>query len=123
MGRQIKRSHIDRAKLHEVVVTSDELNRYTRDKARALVRLARAHFNSKQVATNEWRTSETTPPKYVRSFSIAKVARARRGYAWEARNNDPAATWVEYGAHAGGKTLVLRYYPFTTAIKTLGAFS
>jgi hypothetical protein len=31
-------------------------------------------------------------------------------------NTDPKANWVEFGAHAGGKTPVLNYRPLTTAM-------
>lgn len=52
---------------------------------------------------------ESTPPTlYAQSF---KLRRVRRGLARAVQvyNDDPTAEWVEFGAHAGGKTPVLKY--------------
>lgn len=60
----------------------------------------------------------TAPTFYVKSF---KIRRIRRGAiaAWQAYNDDPTALWVEFGAHAGGKTPVLKYRPYGKAIMSL----
>lgn len=80
--------------------------------------LAIADFNRQQRFDNEWRISETTPPKYVASFELDVYA-DRGGLKFRFLNTDPAASWVEYGAHAGGRTFVLRYKPMTHALESM----
>jgi hypothetical protein len=58
------------------------------------------------------------PILYVRSFKIRRV-RKRAVASWEAYNDDPTALWVEFGAHAGGKTAVLKYHPYGRALESL----
>lgn len=87
--------------------------------AQELMDTAKVVFLARQRADNESRTSEFTPPKYINSFQINKLKRLR-GVAWEVRNIDPGATLVEYGAHAGGQTFVLRYKPLTVALEIIG---
>jgi hypothetical protein len=113
-------ARVDQSKLHLVADKSPELERLTRKHAREIMDKAKAVFLARQVASNEWRTSATTPPKYIRSFRIEKFQKKLSGYAWIVRNVDPASSWVEYGAHAGGRTLVLRYYPLKTALVAQG---
>lgn len=55
---------------------------------------------------------EDTPPiEYPNSF---KLKRVRQGLIRGVRisNTDPTAEWVEFGAHAGGTTPVLKYRVF-----------
>lgn len=63
-----------------------------------------------------WRPSETSPPKYAESFELRKLGRI-----WRLVNKDPGAIWVEFGAHAGGVTSVLKYKPMRTALDMLEA--
>lgn len=63
-----------------------------------------------------FRPSPTSPPRYEQSFVKAKVGRT-----WWLINNDPGALWVEFGAHAGGRTLVLKYRPLGLALDSVSA--
>ena len=109
------RVDVDHAKLRMVADTSPELSREVREKAQGISIKAQAVFRARQHMSNEWRLSETTPPKYIRSFKLERLQKAK-GYSWVVVNTDPAAAWIEYGAHAGGRTFVLRYYPLKTAL-------
>jgi hypothetical protein len=111
---------VDQAKLRGVVNTSSEMNELLRNNAREITIKARAIFVSRNRKDNEWRTSETTPPKYVNSFAIERLNKGDT-FSWIAKNTDPAAAWVELGAHAGGRTFVLRYYPLKLAVQAQGA--
>lgn len=86
-------------------------------------------LNSRQVQTEVYKTGErfitkaialyesvdkeedTPPILYSAHFGIRVVARALVE-AIQVYNDDPTAEWVEFGAHAGGKTRVLRYRIF-----------
>lgn len=62
---------------------------------------------------------ESQPPIfYVSSFKVRRVFNGRR-FVWQAYNDDPTALWVEFGAHAGGKTPILRYRPYGKALESL----
>lgn len=111
---------VDQAKLRAVVSESSDMNTLLRDNAREIVIKAQAIFTSRNRKDNEWRTSETTPPKYISSFAIERI-NTINGFSWAAKNTDPAAAWVEYGAHAGGRTFVLRYFPLKLAVQAQGA--
>jgi len=97
-------------------------NEYVRAKAEEIKRVAIAYFESVQVSDNEWRLSETTPPKYVASFKLRRI-KTVRAFKWRVINDDPGALFVEYGAHAGGRTFVLRYKPMTRALDIVAASS
>jgi len=109
------RVEVDRAKLRAIPDVSPELDNLLREKAHGISMKAQAVFRARQRMSNEWRLSETTPPKYIRSFKLERIQKAR-GHSWIVVNTDPSAAWIEYGAHAGGRTLVLRYYPLKTAL-------
>ncbi len=94
---------------------SPQMARLLHRKATEINRRAKLVFISRQIPTNEGDTSQTTPPKYLNRFSVEKIERAR-GVVYRSKNTDPAAKWVEYGAHAGGETKVLEYAPFRTAL-------
>lgn len=49
--------------------------------------------------------------QYVSSFQVLP-----NGDSYVLYNGDSETFWVEYGAHAGGKTFVLGYAPMRTAI-------
>ena len=98
--------------LNTILQTDPRADAYVKSRARLITLAAAADFERQQVQRNEWRISETTPPKYIKSFGLRKIHRAI-GLLWQAYNDDPAAMWVEYGAQAGGVTYVLRYKPLT----------
>lgn len=106
----------DKAALRSVANDSRPLNVMVSRKAHDINRAAATAFRTRQIISNEMDMSQTTPPKYIREFRVRKIQRAK-SYSWIALNEDPAAEWVEYGAHAGGRTLVLRYRPYTIALE------
>lgn len=53
---------------------------------------------------------------YLGSFEIK-----RRGKHFIVTNTDDTAFWVEFGAHAGGKTEVLGYAPLRRSLDTLAS--
>lgn len=96
-------------------VSSPGYHAFAVSRAEALKDAATAVFNSAELKHNQWRTSETTPPRYLQSWKIE-----REGDDIWLTNEDPAAMWVEFGAHAGGETPVLRYKPLTRALEIVG---
>src|SRR5690554_2228926 len=113
MPRNLK---IDRAALLRIAQDSPSYDAYARAKAIELRDTAIMVFNTQQVRFNEFRTSETTPPKYVTAWEIK-----REGAVHYLINTDRSAMWVEFGAHAGGETPVLRYKPLTRALDIVSA--
>lgn len=111
---------INQQALEQVARDSAQLQALTKRKAEQVCDVARDIFNASQRGDNELRTSETTPPKYVFSFQVVFVP-TPVGWRWEARNDDPGAVFVEYGAHAGGETAVLRYRPLGRALDIVAA--
>lgn len=92
--------------------------RYHRNASRKLTQMrARAIqiFESQvKTAPENWRSSETSPPRYAASFRIE-----RRGAKWILKNIDPGALWVEFGALAGGTTPVLKYRVFAKTVDSM----
>ena len=74
---------------------------------------AKAIFRRRR-KTSQRNRSETSPPAYIESFFVRKV-----GKDWWFGNSDPGALWVEFGAHAGGKTFVLKYRPLGLALDAI----
>lgn len=114
---KVKKTHVNvhPEKLWLVLHTDPRMDAYGHFVATEIKDAAIAVFSGSQRWDNEWRLSETTPPKYIKSFKIRKLKRIR-GLAWKVVNEDPGAVWVEFGAHAGGETFVLRYRPLGRAI-------
>lgn len=110
---------IDRFALERVVSLDPRADKYMKRQVEGINKRARTIFLSIQRNDNEWRISETTPPKYAASFKTRKLMRGRQAY-WQAYNDDPASPWVEYGARAGGRTPVLGYKPYSKALGGLG---
>jgi hypothetical protein len=107
------RVRIDNMALGRVMNTSSKTDAVVKFHAEKIAASARLIFQSIERKDNEWRVSETTPPDYAKSFVVKKMAMAR----WVVANTDPAAIWVEYGAHAGGRTFVLGYRPLTKGLQ------
>lgn len=108
------RIRLNRAAFIPALEESPLWHRYASETADRIIDLAKETYQRRQVTYNEDRTSETTPPKYMKSFY-----KKREGINWIAGNEDEAAMWVEFGAHAGGQTPVLKYKPLTTALDIL----
>lgn len=113
---------IDPVAMRRVARDSPRLDEVIKRKADGIRDHALAVFAARQRADNEWRTSITTPPKYASSFFVSKITQGDK-YAWEVRNIDPGAQFVEFGAHAGGRTPVLGYRPLTIAMAAAGLAS
>lgn len=109
------RVHIDESKLRHVIFNAPGLDPLLKKKADQLISRAKRIYIQIEVKGNEWRTSETTPPKYLQSFKALRLARGK----WVVKVTDPGAIWVEYGAHAGGITPVLGYKPLTKALGSM----
>lgn len=109
------RVNINRAAFAAVATSSSGYYAYAESRAEVLKSAAEGVFNTEEHKHNQWRTSETTPPKYLQSWKIE-----RDGNNVYLINEDPAAMWVEFGAHAGGETPVLRYKPLTRALEIVG---
>lgn len=103
---------INAAAVRTAAVKTSGYHSYAVSRAEALKDAAEAVFKAQEETHNQGRTSETTPPKYLRSWKIE-----REGDDVFLTNEDPAAMWVEFGAHAGGETPVLRYKPLTRALE------
>lgn len=100
---------VDPKKLRKVVATSPKYKSYSFRVATKIKGAAIFVFESQQRKDNEWRLSNTTPPKYVASFRLEW-----RGLtsSWRVINDDPGWNWVEYGTHpGGGSTFIMRYRP------------
>lgn len=104
----------------KILDTSPQLDGMLHARALEILEEAKRIFNIQQRHDNEWRTSETTPPKYIQSFRLRRVRNLRAGPGYRVINDDPGALWVEFGAHAGGKTFVLKYRPLGRALTIVG---
>lgn len=107
--------NIDPAALRAIADQSPILDEMVAAVARKGVRFAKEAFEAVQRQDNEWRLSETTPPKYLGSFFTRRIKNGVHQYG----NDDSAWVWVEYGAHAGGRTEVLDYRPLGRSIDRL----
>lgn len=116
MGRMI--ININQDALDRITIEDPRMRLYVRELGEKFIALAIADFERQQHHDNEFLTSETTPPKYVESFEIEIWAEGSK-LKYRFINRDPGAGWVEYGAHAGGKTFVLRYKPMTHALEAM----
>jgi hypothetical protein len=89
----------------EIMLNKPELQAILHVKAEEFVTIARGIFEGHS-------QHDPFPPVYY-STSF-KVRGVRDGLVRGVRilNSDPTAVWVEFGAHAGGKTPVLRYRVF-----------
>ncbi len=111
--------NIDIAKLDVLMRESDDLDDLVKDKAQLINKTAAGVFETEEVKGNEFRTSETSPPKYLASFKTKRNGALSGKGHWIAYNDDPGAVWVEVGARAGGTTPVLKYRPFGRSLDLL----
>ena len=110
---------IDPAKIEEAMWASTGTAEYLEDIARRINEAAAAVFTAEEVKTNEERLSATTPPKYLDSFKVVRAEVPGGRFSFLALNDDPGALWVEVGAHAGGRTRVLKYRPYGRAMDAI----
>lgn len=114
---------IDISKLEDVMWDSQELNELLKAKAQEINEIAADIYLVQKVKTREVPSKDTPPSRYIDSFKTKRVnmLNSRKSYEWIAFNDDPQASWIEFGAHAGGKTLVLKYRPYGRAVDILRA--
>ncbi len=86
---------------------------------RKLDNLADRHISmAKRIYLSQAHDPNTVSPYYAGSF---KKIRSRY-LDYEARqviNTDPMWLWIEFGAHAGGRTPILKYRPMSRAMDEL----
>jgi hypothetical protein len=105
--RGLNFSKVTHAAFESFLKRSPEVDQTTKKVAEKIMRKAREIF------INEVRhTHPVTPPPYAESFKLQRIRRGK----WRVVNTDPAALWVEFGAHAGGVTMVLGYRPLGRAV-------
>jgi hypothetical protein len=109
-------------KLRRVIETDKRYQAYSFRVASRIKAAAISVFNVRQRKDNEWRLSNTTPPKYIASFRIEWHRVMLRHYVI---NDDPGWHWVEYGTHPGGNpnNFVMRYRPLGRALDIVAATS
>lgn len=112
--------YIDPVRVRKVLANSTEYRVYSHRVATRIKDAAMTVFSRAQRWDNEWRLSETTPPKYLASFRIEwhKATITHRMI-----NGDPGWNLVEYGAHPGGHphVFVLRYRPLARGLDIVAA--
>lgn len=113
MAYRVGTPKLDGKKMVQVLNTTGRYEKYAKGQLERLRELAIDVFREREVG-GPWRPSETSPPKYVEVFVLRKV-----GLNYRLVNRDPGANWVEWGAHAGGVTPVLKYAPMRTALDRL----
>ena len=93
----------DSADIKEKLLNSAGLQFALHAKGHEFIQIAQAIFNAESV-----HDPEDLTPTYNESWEIRDIHRllVKAIQVW---NTDPTAEWVEFGAHAGGKTRVLRY--------------
>lgn len=117
MAKAVVRIH--RTALRRIIETDPRAAALVRRKAIEVVEAAKAVFDISQRWDNESETSQNTPPKYRESFYVERMNQP--GVVYHAGNSDPGWNMVEYGAHAGGKTFVLRYRPLARGLDIVAA--
>jgi hypothetical protein len=109
--------------LEDIMWDSADLSKILKAKAEEINKEAASIFVSEEVKTEKARRRhDPRLTKYVESFKLKRVRTItdnRKSYAWLALNDDRQAFWVEVGAHAGGKTLILKYRCFGRAVDIL----
>ena len=99
------------------ILNSAKTRKAAEDAADKLISLAKSEYLSQVIHPN------TTTPAYVSSFRKS-VSFEDGKYTVRVYNQDPTWKWIEFGAHARGRTRILRYKPMTRALqrmRTLGS--
>lgn len=110
MGTRLYGLKIDSKMLVAIAYTSPEFHHLVHDRLDEIEAEAKRIFAMSR-RMRHFEESQTSPPRYVRSFSKRRMAKS-----WRLINNDPGAMWIEFGAHAGGKEFVLGYRPMGRAL-------
>lgn len=98
--------------LLKYAATRSTYDKYVEKKCDDFIEEAKRVFALRSKGQSDPRSSQ----RYIESFKSHKI-----GLTWVVINNDDQAAWVEFGAHAGGKTLVLKYRPMGIAMDILAA--
>lgn len=102
---------VNHSKLEKLLQTLPGAVRYAESVCEEIIVEAKNIFVASEVKGNEKEVSQTSPPKYLDSFGWRKDPDG-----WVVFNDDPGAIFVEFGAHAGGETPVLKYAPMRKAL-------
>lgn len=94
------------------IMNGPGVERYLDIKATEAVDIAKATFEARE------KHQGVHFPGYNNSWFIRKVKNAK-GSARRIGNSDPRWVWVEFGAHAGGKTPVLNYRILGTTLDAI----
>lgn len=105
---------INEQRLMAVAAGSPRYDAYAISRLEAIEAEAKRIFRMRR--KGPFRRSATSPPRYENSFTKKKIGRD-----WWLINTDPGAMWVEFGAHAGGKTLVLKYRPLGLGLDSIAS--
>lgn len=103
------RVNLDEKKLATIAVSGEGTMREVRKKA----------FEVKNAAKEVYLADRVLPDHndYVSSFEVY-----RSGRSYIVTNTDDTAFWVEFGAHAGGKTAILGYAPLRRAVDIVSSY-
>lgn len=71
---------------------------------------------AKAIYLSQSKGEDKPPYIYINNFSLDWESST---LTWKVINDDPIWAYVEYGAHAGGKTEVLKYRPLGRALDTV----
>lgn len=93
----------------EELTTSGEVMRALERKAELIVDAAQETYLARRVLPDH--------NDYAHKFYVE-----RRGTFYRAGNATPHSVWVEFGAHAGGKTAILNYAPLRTAVDIVSSY-
>lgn len=99
----------------EELLNDSRMHLALRAKAEEFIAVAREQFTFREHHRGR------PPVFYNESFEI-RVTERNRIPLYRIANTDETAIWVEFGAHAGGRTPVLKYRIFGTTADILEAF-
>lgn len=102
------RANISEVKIASIALGGDGTMRSLRKKA----------FQIRDAAKEIYLADRVLPDhnSYLNSFDVY-----RSGNSYIIHNTDDTAFWVEFGAHAGGKTAVLGYAPLRRAVDVIAS--
>lgn len=100
------------------LINSQKVQAFVETASLVMIEIAKGLFQERSKHESE------PPVLYYYSFKIRRTRRIANGLLVKARevaNTDRTAEWVEFGAHAGGTTPVLRYRIFGRTLDVMEA--
>lgn len=101
---------VNQSAIEKIIRSSPQYKEMSRKIAQRILETAKAIYVSQSKGRGE------PPHFYAESFRLEWNPET---LAWRVINDDPVWMWVEYGAHAGGKTAVLKYRPLGRALDVI----